>query len=305
MKYASRFLRLVVVCFAITSSLAAMADFEAGKKLHDQAMSLSDPSRREEVFVRAEEHLLQFIGEHSDDSRVALAKSYLANALAERARMRKTQSEEPGVAPAEKKRLSREAAELVIRANTAYAPVLIGRAQSRMARAAEVGVEPDQKQRLAEEARELLAEARKNLTHSGELVRWILSTMPQVIEPEETELIERRDKMRALLIQADLTIGMIGVEVAKTFPTGSEEAKRHLTEAAEMFGTVYQKYGTRLGGLYAALQQAHCYHQLGDDERALAICTKLLETLPENPLPFADLRKKVGALAREIRPIPE
>ncbi len=280
-------------------------DFEAGKTLNDQAMNLSDAARREELFLLAEEHLRQFLDEHPDDRRVLLAKSFLANALAQRARMRKTHAAEPDVDPAEKKRLTREAAELVVRANAAYSPVLIGRAQNCMARAAEPNADPAQKQRLAEEARKLLGEARKNLAHSGELTRAILKALPPVIAAEETERIERRNEMRSLLLQADLTTGMIAVEMAKTFPDGSEEARRHLTEAAELFGTLREKYGTRLAGQYAGLQKARCYHQLGDDERALAICAELLEALPEDVAAFRDIREQAASLAREIRPIPK
>ena len=72
-----------------------------------------------------------------------------------------------------------------------------------------------------------------------------------------------------------------------------------MTESAAQYGEVYDKYRTRLAGLYARMYQGRCMQKLGKLKEALTFFGELLEQ-PDNPEEFRALKSKTMHLAAQV-----
>ena len=79
---------------------------------------------------------------------------------------------------------------------------------------------------------------------------------------------------------------------------GSPEYTAMLTEAAGQYGEVYDKYRTRLAGLYARMYQGRCNQKLDKLKEALTFYAELLDQ-PDNPEEFRALKLKTMLLASQ------
>jgi cellulose synthase operon protein C len=107
-----------------------------------------------------------------------------------------------------------------------------------------------------------------------------------------------RDILRTDYLQAQLLAAAVKEETADTKKPGSPEYKALVTTAAEQYGEVYDKYRTRLAGLYARMYQGRCSQKLGNHKDALSYFGELLEQ-PDNPEEFRTLKTKTLLLAKD------
>jgi hypothetical protein len=118
------------------------------------------------------------------------------------------------------------------------------------------------------------------------------------IPPNDTKTSELRDILRTDYLQAQLLAAAVKEEMADTKKPGSAEYQALVTEAAEQYGQVYEKYRTRLAGLYARMYQGRCSQKLGKHKDALSYFGELLEQ-PDNPEEFRTLKTKTLLLAKD------
>ncbi len=126
------------------------------------------------------------------------------------------------------------------------------------------------------------------------------SAFPKFIDQKkDEEQYNARGQALTDLIQAQLFGGMSIYEFAKSYEEGSAEHKEQLQNSANKYEKLFQKYRTRLAGLYAGMYQARCLQEMGDYQRALGIYGELLAQ-PDSPEAFRQLKSKVLRLALEI-----
>ncbi len=120
----------------------------------------------------------------------------------------------------------------------------------------------------------------------------------KVIDPKDEKGIETRDQLRADYLQVQLLSAAVREETVETMAKGSPEYTAMLTEAAGQYGEVYDKYRTRLAGLYARMYQGRCNQKLDKLKEALTFYAELLDQ-PDNPEEFRALKLKTMLLASQ------
>lgn len=144
------------------------------------------------------------------------------------------------------------------------------------------------------ESRKLYAEALAAFEKLHATTSERLKGFPAVVQ--DPKRVEERERLRMDFLQARLLLAATLEESAETHPQGSPEKARALTQAAESYEQTYQRYRTRLAGLYARLYQARCQQKLGKHREALVILDALLENA-DAPQAMHDFRVKVVSMA--------
>ncbi len=184
---------------------------------------------------------------------------------------------------------------LITAANNQLGNLLVERARMNVERSKNMS--GAQKSDMLKQARGMYDEAFKLFQAAEESLKTKLQAIKPVLDPKaDAALIETRDALRAEYLQAQLLSAAIREETADTVVEGSEEYKTLLTEAAAKYKDIYEKYRTRLAGLYARLYQGRCYLRLKDHKEALSYFTDLLEQ-PDQPEAFRALKLKTLVLA--------
>ncbi len=148
--------------------------------------------------------------------------------------------------------------------NTQMADLLVERGKVKSSQALKPGLAEMEKKRLIEEARQLFREAQNVFIELEKTFSDAHSEFPKILAKREHELIERRDHLRRDLLQARLALATVVYEIARTYEPESDPRKQALEEAAEKYAAFYEKYDTRMAGLYARMWQGRCYKELGD-----------------------------------------
>lgn len=152
-------------------------------------------------------------------------------------------------------------------------------------------------QALLSDAAEIYLDAYQVFEQAQIELRERLTRMTNIPE-KDTRAIELRDVLRTDFLQAQLLAAAVKEEMADTKKPGSEEYKKLVTEAAEQYGQIYEKYRTRLAGLYAKMYQGRCSQKLGNHKDALSYFGELLEQ-PDNPEEFRTLKTRTLLLAKD------
>ncbi len=183
-------------------------------------------------------------------------------------------------------------------ATTQLANVLVERGRTKAEQAQRATKTAEEKKSLNGEARSLYLEARKVFEQSEKNFFEKLKKYPKFIEPNKKLEIEARDQARKDLLQARLYLATVVYELALTYDPGSKERKANLLKSAETYNKLYDKYGSRLAGLYARLWEGRCYKVLGEDKKAFEVFEELLMQ-PDEPPAFRTLKNKALILALE------
>ncbi len=156
----------------------------------------------------------------------------------------------------------------------------------------------DARENIAVEARKLLDEAEIVFSEQEAQAIEEHERFPKFIPQEEAKRIEERDQVRRDILEARMALAGVKYELAVTYPKGGDGFKKTMKEAAERYGEVYEKYSTRLVGLYARMWEGRCYKELGDHVRAFEAFEELLEQ-PDEPTAFRALANRVLVLELE------
>lgn len=173
--------------------------------------------------------------------------------------------------------------------------LLVERARIKVQQAKETASTRD---KLNQDARDLYLKAETVFEATREKTKEILETRyGRVLDPKRDKiLIDQRNKLRTDYLQSQLLVAALSEEIADTFKPDSKEFTDRLTKAAKEYGAIYDKYRTRLAGLYARLYEARALQRLGKHDDAIAIFNELLDN-PDDPAAFRTLKIKVFQLA--------
>lgn len=126
-------------------------------------------------------------------------------------------------------------------------------------------------------ALELYKEAAKSFDATQVAIGAKLKQIPPKVDDKDVKLKELQEQLRIDYLQTQLLGAAIKEEMADSIPKDSKEYKDTILAAAKEYGEIYEKYRTRLAGLYARLYQGRCHQKIGQDKEALSFFTELLE----------------------------
>ena len=184
---------------------------------------------------------------------------------------------------------------LVASASSQLGNLMVERARIKVEQAKRTGAD---KAALLSEAKTVYEDAYKVFAKSQNDLKEKLAQMQAGISPNDKEAVELRDQLRADYLQAQLLAAAIREEAADTVPKGSKEYDAMLTDAANLYGEIYEKYRQRLAGLYARMYQGRCNLEMGKYKDALSYFGELLEQ-PDEPDAFRVMKTKTLTLAVE------
>jgi tetratricopeptide (TPR) repeat protein len=190
-------------------------------------------------------------------------------------------------------------------ANTQLANVMVERGRLKSELASGSSKTPEQKKALREAARAHYQEAEKVFASAEEHYYERAKELKELDDPSKvSNLEEARQEAYADLVQARLFLAGVIYEIGKTYDPGSKEFKEKLTEAAERYSDLYEKYGTLLGGLYARMWEGRAYKELGETDKAINVFKEMLTLPAESPV-FRSLMTQSLALALETYLLPD
>ena len=171
---------------------------------------------------------------------------------------------------------------LAAKANQQLANVLVERSRTVM-RKADSPSQSGDKEALRAEARGYLEDAEKMFALTENFYNEALKKFPTVIEQSDP-MFDTRQDYRGELVQSKLLVATVIYEKAKTYDPKAEEFTTLMTDSADKYGDMYEKYRNYLAGLYAGLYQGRCYQEMGDYDKALPLYEDLVmqpDTAPE------------------------
>lgn len=145
-------------------------------------------------------------------------------------------------------------------------------------------------------ALELYKEAAKSFDTTQAAIAARLKQIPPKVDDKDVKLKELQEQLRIDYLQTQLLGAAIKEEMADTLPKDSKEYKDTLLAAAKEYGEIYDKYRTRLAGLYARMYQGRCHQKVGADKESLSYLTELLEE-PDSADEVRNLKTKSLVLA--------
>jgi hypothetical protein len=165
----------------------------------------------------------------------------------------------------------------------------------RKAAEAEAAKKPAERERSLVDARALFGEAGKAFAAiENQAVAEERKFAPKL--DKGTKEYEERQRVRQQLLAARVGAAGVLYEIARTHPAGSAARKDNLAAAAQKFGEVYEKYSAMLAGLYARLEQARCYKELGQADKVFEMLDEPFAQ-PDQPPEFRALKTKALLLA--------
>jgi tetratricopeptide (TPR) repeat protein len=182
-------------------------------------------------------------------------------------------------------------------ANTQLGNVLVERGRALLEQAHKPS-KAAEKDALLKQSRAAFGEAQKVFDAAEKKFVSDLEKYPKFIDPKDEKQIAARAQALADLIQARLYLATLLYEHAQSYEAGTPEHKKLLEQSAAKYKELYEKYRTRLAGLYAGMWQGRNLMELGDYKRALGIFDELLAQ-PDQPEEFRVMKNKVLRLAME------
>jgi len=179
---------------------------------------------------------------------------------------------------------------IVVKANNQMGNLIVEHARIKIGNAKE---NKSQQVSLMKEASVLYKEAYTAFDTSVTKLLARLKALPKVIPPTDKKRIAQRDELRKSYLEAMLLRAAILEESAEAEKPGGAEYNKILAEAGKQYGIIYEKYRTRLAGLYAVLYQGRCLQKIKKWEDAIAIYAELLETGEEDDPVLRNLKTKV------------
>ena len=154
------------------------------------------------------------------------------------------------------------------------------------------------KAKLHKESRVLYDDAYKVFHTLDDDLKERLKQIPNDInEKSQNKLWTQRENLRADYLQTQLLAAAVLEETADVADKASKDQKDLLTKAAKEYNDLYEKYRTRLAGLYARMYQGRCYQKMGMMKDALSYLDELLQQPDEDA--FHPLKTKALLLAIE------
>ena len=135
------------------------------------------------------------------------------------------------------------------------------------------------RQTLTAEARSFFQEAKTALEAADARLHQRAKTLSETLDRGSEELNEAYED----LVLSRSSLGHVEYEIGKTYEPGSEPFKKHLTDAADRFNKLYEKYGSFGVSWYARLAEARARGSLGENVEAVTILKELVPQIHDKP----------------------
>jgi hypothetical protein len=154
------------------------------------------------------------------------------------------------------------------------------------------------KDALLAEGREKLNSAQTVFTAAEEKLTARLRTFDLHIPKSDVKQVEARNQAQEDLQRALLYAAGALHEMAHSYPTGADESKNFLHEAADKYAAIHTRFRKRFSGQSALVKEGQCYQELGDTKRALGLFDLVLRQ-PDDKGEFRKL--KTNTLRQSMR----
>lgn len=164
----------------------------------------------------------------------------------------------------------------------------------------ELAKKADKAKNLAE-ARKLYEESFQVFNKLREDLNSKIEQLPKFVDAKDAQqqlLAEKRDQLRTDYLHTLLLGAAIREEMADTVERGSKENTEFLTEAANLYNSIYALYRIRIAGQYARMYQGRCMQKLKKFKDALGYLGEVLDQ-PDSPDEFRTLKTKALKYAME------
>lgn len=162
------------------------------------------------------------------------------------------------------------------KSDTGAANARIGKGRAELIRSRSAS-DPAEKEQLQKKARGFFIEAREIFQADHDRHKKAYEKFDKFIPKTAKEQYEAREAAYRNYIQAQLQLAVTTYDEARTWDNGTPENKRLLTDAANAFEAIHNRYRQQIAGLYARMYQGRCFDELGDVTKALGFYNELLE----------------------------
>jgi len=181
-------------------------------------------------------------------------------------------------------------------ANVELGNILVERANSLMDQSRKPA-NAAQKPQMEKEARDYFTQATKVFNDAVAQLEDTLKKQPPFIDPKkEIKKYNEREEIRSDYLLARIFAAQVIYTHAQAYDEKAPERKKLLTEGAEAFKQIGERFRQRLAGLEAIRMRGLCFQELGDYKQAMAQYTILLTTPADDP-PIRRIQAKALRLA--------
>jgi cellulose synthase operon protein C len=126
------------------------------------------------------------------------------------------------------------------------------------------------------EARGFLDQSRAAYVTAEEKLKAAFAKYPPFI-PEGDPKKDEKERVHTSLMVVQLQKATIDYEQGETYPLGSAERNKALTDGITQFENLYKSYRQQMVGLTARMMQGKCYEEQGELGKAMGIYNELME----------------------------
>src|SRR5215471_15028309 len=182
--------------------------------------------------------------------------------------------------------------ELASQARARLANVLRYRAAALWSQADDRGAD---RAKLRAGAQAMYADACKTLIDSAKRLRAKLDALPKDEQSAKT-----REEIGSQWLGNLLDAARTTFDMALTAEPKSDQKRKWLTDSADQFSAIYQKYPKRLAGSYARYYEGNCYEELGDRAKALSAYDDLMVDSLDADVAFRPLKTQATRRAQRL-----
>lgn len=168
-------------------------------------------------------------------------------------------------------------------ANSMLGELLFERARSLIWKTDDVE-SAEERRALQDSARTLIDQAKDIFQKAQDQYKVAYDAFPKFIdESRDEEEYRKRQEAEAKYLRAWFNLVRCTYERGQTFDKGTEDRKKTLIEAADLFDKIHTSRRTNQIGLHARLMMGKCFQEQDDLGRALGIYNEMLSHKSENP----------------------
>ena len=132
------------------------------------------------------------------------------------------------------------------------------------------------REKFRDNARTFIQQARVIFQQAQDQHQKAWEAFPTFIPEDEKQKRAERDRAENLFMEAQLDLAQCTYWEAQTYDKGNAKRKEILTNAANEFEAIHQKYRSMIGGLFARMWQGKCFEEQDEIGPALGIYEELL-----------------------------
>lgn len=152
------------------------------------------------------------------------------------------------------------------------------------------------------EQQELMKKAQEQLQQSMTVYNKARTSLKDLItnfqiDPDDPNSAAKKKTLESTYTKVRIRSPLIMEQLADTYPPGSENQKKYLTDAASEYGKLWESYFRYAAGLDSCLFAARCYYKLGDYDRSISYLQEIFSLNDSTAL--RGLKRKAMVLATD------